>query len=149
MVDSNIVFSAILRTDSKIADLLMKSSKWFEFFACQLLRQEIHNHREQLMSISGLTEDEFQTLRDLIFSRLRFISEEQIPFEFWQNALSLVREVDIDDIAFVALNDFLNAHLWSGDKELLHHLQYKRGYTRCVTTSELFDLREQFKQASN
>lgn len=149
VVDTNIAFSAILRTDSKIADLLMKSANFFEFFTCQMLRQEIHNHRERLMKISGLTENEFEKTRDFIFSKLRFISEEQIPFDFWQNALPLVREVDMDDIAFVALNNFLNADLWSGDKELLHHLKYKKGYARCLTTRELFDLREQLRQANN
>ena len=145
VVDTNIAFSAILHAESKIGDLLMNSAGLLEFYACQYLRQEIHKHRERLMHISGLTEDEFEATKNHVFSRLRFISEEVIPYHFWDEALSLVREVDVDDIAFVTLNNYLSADLWTGDKLLLHHLRYKKGYIRCLSTIELFELRAQLR----
>jgi len=46
VVDTNIAFSAILNTESKIGDLLMNSDGLLEFHACQYLRLEIHKHRE-------------------------------------------------------------------------------------------------------
>ena len=57
VVDTNIAFSAILNTESKIGDLLMNSEELLEFHTCQYLRIEIHKHRERLMDVSGLTED--------------------------------------------------------------------------------------------
>jgi predicted nucleic acid-binding protein len=146
VVDTNIVFSAILNTETRIGDLLMNSSDIFEFFTGQSLRQEIHKHRERLMSISGLTEDEFENARNFIFSKITFISEEQIPFECWHNALPLVREVDMDDIAFVALNMHMDALLWTGDKRLLNHLRQQKGYEKCINAAELYSLREKLRQ---
>jgi len=145
VVDTNIAFSAILNTESKIGDLLMNSEGLLEFHACQYLRLEIHKHRERLMDISGLTEDEFEEARNHIFSRLKFHSEEIIPFHFWQEALLLVRDVDVDDIAFVTLNNYLAADLWTGDKLLLNHLHHQKGYSKCFTTAELFEVRERLR----
>ena len=53
VVDTNIAFSAILNTETKIGDLLMNSEGLLEFHACQYLRLEIHKHRERLMDIPG------------------------------------------------------------------------------------------------
>ena len=97
------------------------------------------------MDISGLTEDEFEEARNHIFSRLKFHSEEIIPFHFWQEALLLVRDVDVDDIAFVTLNNYLAADLWTGDKLLLNHLHHQKGYSKCFTTAELFEVRERLR----
>jgi predicted nucleic acid-binding protein len=141
-VDTNIVFSAILNTESKIGDLLMNSERLLDFHSCQYLRLEIHKHRERLMDISGLTEDEFEEAKNHIFSRLKFHSEEIIPYEYWEEALLLVREVDVDDIAFVTLSNYLDANLWTGDKLLMHHLRFQKGYEKCLSTAELFEIRE-------
>lgn len=145
VVDTNIDFSAILNTETKIGDLLMNSEGLLEFHACQYLRLEIHKHRERLMDISGLKEVEFEEARNHIFSRLRFHSEEIIPYHFWEESLPLVREVDIDDIAFVTLNNYLAAHLWTGDKLLFNHLRNQKGYSKCLKTAELFEIREQLR----
>ena len=145
VVDTNIAFSAILNTETKIGDLLMNTEGLLEFHACQYLRLEIHKHRERLMDISGLTEDEFEEAKNHVFSRLKFHSEEIIPYHFWEEALPLVREVDIDDIAFVTLNNYLAASLWTGDKLLLNHLRYQKGYSKCLTTAELFEVRRNLR----
>ena len=145
VVDTNIAFSAILNTETKIGDLLMNSEGLLEFHACQYLRLEIHKHRERLMDISGLMEDEFEEAKQLVFSRLKFHSEEIIPYQFWEEALPLVRDVDIDDIAFVTLNNYLDAYLWTGDKLLLNHLRQQKGYSKCLNTAELFELREKLR----
>ena len=45
VVDTNIVFSAVLNTQSKIGDLMMNSQGIFEFYACDTLRNELKRHR--------------------------------------------------------------------------------------------------------
>lgn len=52
VVDTNVVLSAILNTDSQIADLLLTSSGTFEFYTCYLLREEIDNHRDKLLALN-------------------------------------------------------------------------------------------------
>ncbi len=146
VVDTNIVFSAILSTETKIGDLLMNSTDVFDLYSGHYLQQEIHKHRNRLMKISNLTESEFEVSKNHIFSRLSFISEEQIPYAFWHEALPLVRDVDMDDISFVALNNYLQATLWTGDKRLLNHLRYNQGYNNCLSTADMFELRNELRK---
>lgn len=145
VVDTNIIFSGILNTESKIGDLLMNSESIFEFRSAMYLKAEIENHEEKLMRISGLTQDQIEKSIEQIFSCIKFISEEIIPFEIWQKAARLVRDVDMDDIAFVALSEYEEIKLWTGDKELIAGLTAK-GFQRCISTEEMIALRRDLEQ---
>lgn len=46
----------------------------------------------------------------------------------------------MDDIAFVALAEYLDAKLWTGDKKLLAGLE-KRGFTRIITIDEILNMK--------
>ena len=139
VVDSNVVVSAILNKSGKIGQLLIFGRKNFDYYAPNLLKLEIKKHKFKLLEISKLSDDEFDRLRDELFECITFISEEQISFDYWHNALAFVREVDMDDIAFVALSDYLDAKLWTGDKRLLEGLE-RRGYDRGLTTGEIYQM---------
>ncbi len=145
VVDTNIVFSAILNTESKIGDLLMNSESTFEFISVMYLREEIEKHENKLMDISGLTQELIKQSVEQVFSCIKFISEEIIPFEIWQKSARLVRDVDMDDIAFVALSEYEEIKLWTGDKELIKGLTAK-GFKNCITTDEMIDLRRTLEQ---
>jgi predicted nucleic acid-binding protein len=45
VVDTNIVFSGMLNTDSKIGQLLIKAPGGAEFYSSDFLRAEIRRHR--------------------------------------------------------------------------------------------------------
>jgi predicted nucleic acid-binding protein len=53
IVDANIVFSGILRSDGKIGDLLINSGSIFKFISPDFLRKEIQRHHEKLIQISN------------------------------------------------------------------------------------------------
>lgn len=146
-VDTNLVFSSILNTNSRVADLLMNSAGIFEFVSCNHLRAELLKHHEKLKTISGMTDSEIEDAKFQVLRSVEFISEEQIPFEFWAIALPLVRDVDMDDISFVALTEFLNSKLWTGDKKLLTGLRQK-GWPNALSTDEIFQLRQQIELKS-
>ena len=57
-VDTNIVFSAILNTNSKIGDILMNSESIFEFRSVMYLKEEIEKHKGKLANLSGLSENQ-------------------------------------------------------------------------------------------
>lgn len=139
VVDSNVVFSAILNQSGKIGQLLIFSRRHFDFYAPNLLKTEIKRHKDKILEISGLSEDEFDNLREEVFECINFVSEEQIPYKFWHEAIPIVREVDMDDIAFVALSEYIDARLWTGDKRLLDGLKGK-GSPRGISTDELYQL---------
>jgi predicted nucleic acid-binding protein len=141
VVDTNIVFSAILNTDGKIGDLIMNSHGIFEFCTCNTLRVELKKHESKLLSLSKLSQEALEQSIYQITRHLTLIDESLIPFEMWIKAVNLVRETDMDDVAFVALAEFLEIKLWTGDKELMRGLA-KKGYINVIMTDELYKLRD-------
>lgn len=141
VVDTNIIFSAILNTNGKIGDLLLNSEPNLEFYTVTYLRIEIEKHKSKLIEISGLNTTQLEEAKTLVFSKITFISEEVIPYQFWMESAKIVRDVDMDDIAFVALSKYMeNIKLWTGDKKLLKGIQSK-GFTMGVSTEELEEIR--------
>jgi predicted nucleic acid-binding protein len=51
IVDTNIVFSALLASNNTIGDLLFNSDKHFDFYSCSYMRYEIKKHWEKLKNI--------------------------------------------------------------------------------------------------
>lgn len=141
VVDTNVVFSVILNTSSQMGDLLLNSVGVFDFYTCHLLREELENHKAKIIALSGYSESEYAELVYQVFLPLQFISEEIISFEFWQRALDFVREVDMDDIAFVALTEFMDCKLWTGDQKLLKGIRAK-GYLNALSTDDVKALRK-------
>jgi predicted nucleic acid-binding protein len=139
IVDTNIVFSAILSSSGKIGQILIYGRKQFEFYAPNLVKTEVKRHRDKMIQMGQLTEEDFEETRDDIYSCITFISEEQIPYKYWHNAIPIVRETDMDDIAFVVLAEYLDAQLWTGDKKLLKGL-ISMGFTKGVTTDDVYNL---------
>jgi predicted nucleic acid-binding protein len=140
VVDTNIIFSALLNSNSNIGDLLFNSDKHFEFYSCSYMRYEIQKHWERLKKISKLSEKQLQVSYTQVLSKIKFINEEIIPVETWLASEEITKEIDIDDTDFVALTKFLKATLWTGDKVLYNGLK-KLGFKKMVNTAELLALR--------
>lgn len=144
VVDSNIIFSAILNTDRKIGNLIINGSNYFDFYSVDYLKTEILNHKEKIIKISKYSEDEFNISYNRIIEKIIFIDEILIS-EFEINyALNLTSDIDINDTLFVALNNVLKSHLWTGDKKLVKGLKAKH-YSNIISTLELFELMEHFQ----
>ena len=126
VVDSNIVFSAILNSQGKIAQLIINGSKYFSFFSVNLLKEEILNHKEKLLSISGLTETQFESSFSHIASRIKFLDEILISDQDLEKAMRLTKDIDENDILFVTLPNHLGSKLWTGDKILSVGLKKKK-----------------------
>ena len=139
IVDANIVFSGILNTNGKIADLLINSKKQFEFIAPDFLRKEIYKHYKKISRISGMTVEQVREAEFQICKDITFISEEQIMPTAWKDAEKLVADVDSNDIHYVAFSKFYKCKIWSGDKELIKGLA-KKGFTDFLTTAELYTI---------
>jgi predicted nucleic acid-binding protein len=144
VVDTNIVFSAILNSDSNIGDLLLNSGKYINFYTADYLHFEIRNHYEKLSKISKLSVSTIAENEYIITKGINFISEEQIPESTWISAFNLVKNVDLDDIAFVALSKHLRCKLWTGDGFLIRGLK-KNGFSNIITTNELLSYRTEIE----
>jgi predicted nucleic acid-binding protein len=141
IVDANIVFSGILRSDGKIGDILINSGGIFKFIAPDFLRIEIQRHHEKLIKISKLTIDQVLEAEFQICKSINFISDEQISKENWDYAEELVYDIDIKDVSYIAFSKQFKAKVWSGDKSLIKGLASK-GFTNFISLNELWDLRQ-------
>jgi predicted nucleic acid-binding protein len=147
IVDTNIVFSAILNSDGKIGDLLLNSSKIIDFYSAEYLRFEIKNHYDKLTKISNQPIEKIQSTEYYVTKEIKFISEQQISEPNWKAAYKLVKDVDLDDIAFVALSRQLRCKLWTGDKRLIKGLKDSR-FPNIITTDELIEYRDKREKNS-
>ena len=137
VVDSNIVFSAILNTQSKIGQLLIVGAKYFDFYSVGLLKEEIQNHKQKILKTTGFDEIRYYTAYQSIIDCITFLDDIVIGESAVDKAYKLVKDVDINDWPFVALNIELKAVLWSGDKKLTKGLQ-DLNYKRIISTEDLY-----------
>lgn len=141
IVDANVVFSGILKTDGKIGDLLINSGGIFKFISPYFLRIEVQRHHDKLMKISKLSLDQVLESEFQICKSISFISDEQISHSNWVLAQNLVFDVDKKDISYIAFSKQFKAKVWSGDKSLIKGLANK-GFTNFISTNELWELRQ-------
>lgn len=140
IVDTNIIFSGLLNTNGTIGDLIFDSENVFEFYSCDYMRLEIEKHWDKLKRISKLSELELKESLFRLFTKIHFINEEQITEKIWLKAENLTMDIDIDDIDFVALTEYLKGVLWTGDKELYNGLKNK-GFKKVSNTQDLINIR--------
>lgn len=138
VVDTNIIFGALLNTNSRIGQLLINSGEVFEFFAPQYLREEIFEHKARLQVLIKKDDAVFLELYESIIRHVNIISGSLIDEECWSIAKNLCQTVDVDDTEFVACTELINGKLWTGDLKLIKGLR-RQGYARCITTDALFD----------
>jgi predicted nucleic acid-binding protein len=138
VVDTNIVFSAILNSNSKIARILLQPKSRLNFYSTEHLLIEILKHRSKLKNISKYSDQELDRIILLITKKIRFINVKLIAKESYKYAEHLTHDVDIDDTEFIALSEHIKGKFWSGDKELQKGL-LKKGWNKFITTQDLFD----------
>ena len=126
VIDTNIVFSAVLNTNSRIARIILQPKSSFNFYSTEQLLSEIHKHKDKIKKLSNYYEDELDRMISLITKRIRFINVRLIPKSIYDKAEILLYDVDEDDCEFVALTDHIKGKLWSGDKELREGLLKKK-----------------------
>jgi predicted nucleic acid-binding protein len=125
IVDTNVLFSALLANHSKFAETLLTTEN--NFFVCELVLVELFKHKEKITRISGLSEDEIIQLYQIYLKKIHLYKEELISFENRQQAYQLCHDIDKNDSAHVALTLELNGLLWTGDKTLKEGL-LKKGF---------------------
>ncbi len=135
VVDTNIVFSALLKPTNNIGNILL-STKGIEFYSCDFLKIEIKKHWSKLLSISKIDENEMELIYDLIKSKINFINIKIIPEDVVSYAKDVTANIDENDVEFVSLAKYLNAQLWTGDKILYTGL-LKKNFKNIINTTEL------------
>lgn len=125
VIDTNLLFSALIPKASKIREILFESN--LKFYSPNILISEIYKHKDKLIKHSKLTESEFYLYFNGIIELIKFIPTDFIGLESRQKAYDLCHDVDIKDTPFLALSIELAIPLWTGDKKLKEGLR-KKGF---------------------
>jgi predicted nucleic acid-binding protein len=139
IVDTNILFSAILNPGSRIAKILINSRKHFQFYSCNFLKDELFKHREKLSRLTRLSAPELDELEFLLTRNIVFVNEELIPQHVIAETEGVLEKIDLNDTPFVGLTKHIDGKLWTGDKQLITGLATS-AFIETLLTSQLSDL---------
>jgi len=123
VIDTNIIFSSLLKKNSKLTKFLLDSSN--EWYCCNYSFAELFKYKDKIEKRSQLNFDDIVDLMRILLSKIRFIREEIIPPEIAVKAHSLCSDVDEKDTPFIALALFLKIPLITRDKKLINALKEK------------------------
>ncbi len=137
IVDTNIIFSALLNTNSRIGQILINGKNYFDFYSPAYVKFEIFKHKEKIKSIGKLTDEEFIETYDLILKNITILNHSIIPTEIYESAEMVCQDIDIDDTIFVAVSDFTKGILWTGNLRLINGL-IKKGFKDLIKTDDLY-----------
>ena len=130
VVDTNLLFSALIPKASQIRDILLEKN--MSFYAPNYLIAEIYKHKTRIISFSKLSESEFYVYFNGVIERINFIPIDFIGTESRQKAYDLCKNVDLSDIPFIALKkkisqsiaefcaEFRRVKIWS---RMIFHMQ--------------------------
>lgn len=121
VVDTNLIFSALIPKASQIRDILLEKN--LSFYAPNFLIAEIYKHKTRIISFSKLSESDFYLYFNGIIERINFVPIDFIGTDSRQKAYDLCKNIDLSDIPFVALAIDLDIPFWTGDKKLKEGLK--------------------------
>jgi predicted nucleic acid-binding protein len=101
VVDTNILFSALLRSQSTFVDILFTSGH--QFYVCELVMVELFKHKEKIVRLSKLSEEDIVRVYHILLRRLTLYKEDLIAPEHRAAAYVLCHSIDASDTPQVAL----------------------------------------------
>ena len=131
VVDANRIFSELIAANHKLRQAFA-ARPGTGFFCPKYVVVELFKHKERIVAATGLDEASLLSLLHTLLQRIRFFEEDAISLGSWTEAWRLCRDVDENDVAYVALALELDADLWTGDRELETGLR-KKGFSRFFT----------------
>lgn len=135
IADSNLIISALISPKGTVSKIF-KSQSNIQFIAPDYLLVEVYEHWVKISKASELKGLNLIKELDYLKSRILFIGLNEIPKVYRLEAYEIVKDIDVDDVAFVALNRYKKHKIWTSDKPLKDGLA-KKGYNICISTAEL------------
>lgn len=123
VVDTNIIFSALVNKNSRIATFLLDPDQALVMPKFGFV--ELFKHKEKICAISHHSQDEILEILYELLRHIEFFDENSISTNALKKAWELVKEVDPKDMLFVALTLEVDGLLWTGDTKLRTGLKNK------------------------
>jgi len=139
VVDTNIIFSAILNSNGLIGELLFNTGSQFDFYSPEFMVDELTKYRSKLKQITNMSFKNIDISIYQVLKNIKLISSEAISELDWKLANELTLNIDEDDIPFVATALGISGSIWTGDKKLISGLRQKE-FGNIYSTKELYNL---------
>lgn len=123
IVDTNIVFSALVNKNSPIASFLLDPQRTLLMPKFGFV--ELFKHKEKICKISKHSHDEILEILYELIRHIDFYDENMISVDALQKSWLLVKDIDPKDMLFVALTIEVDGLLWTGDAKLRSGLEAK------------------------
>jgi len=123
VVDTNIIFSALVNKNSKIATFLLEPNQALVMPKFGFV--ELFKHKEKICAVSKHSQDEILEILYELMRHIEFFDENSISTSALKDAWELVKDIDPKDMLFVALTIEVDGLLWTGDKKLRTGLKSK------------------------
>lgn len=123
IVDTNLVFSALVNKNSKIASYLLAPKQTLLMPKFGFV--ELFKHKEKICRVSKHSDDEILEILYELIRSIDFFDEDAISAESLKSAWELLKDIDPKDMIFVALTIELEGLLWTGDTKLRTALEAK------------------------
>jgi len=131
VIDANRIFAELIAANHRLRHIFGSEPEW-EFYCPKYVLVELFKHKERIAAATGLDEPSLLSLLHTLLQHIAFFDEDAIGIGNWTEAWRLCRDVDENDVAYVALTLELEADLWTSDRELEVGLR-KKGFTRFLT----------------
>lgn len=136
VLDSNILFSILVKPDGRIFSYFENIRKKNELFISDFSLEELNTHQLKLLKVSKLSVDDFEKLKITILSQVTIISSDLYTPGIIREAFKLVKNIDINDMPLVAACLLINGCLWTGDKRLYSGL-LKQDFQQVYNSSQI------------
>ncbi len=124
IVDTDVIFSALLREQSRFSEILLLNEE-HTFFIPRFALVEIFKHKEKTLLFSTCSEEVLLELLHRLLKRLQFIDEDMLTRDAMRQAWELTFDIDEKDLPFVAMVLELNGLLWTTNEKLIEGLKEK------------------------
>ena len=136
IIDTNILYSALISPQGEVAKIL-KERKKIQFLVPDYLLEEIEEHLSDIVTITKKTKNQIKTTFSSLLLGLTILTSENISKEILIEAAFLTKDIDEDDIPFIAFHLQYKHKIWSLDKKLINGLTAKGCAHFFISTEEL------------
>lgn len=137
IADSNIFFGALITPNGELATIL--KDKNMQFLAPDYIIEEVKEHLDIIQKKRKKDKTKRKILADLalLIENITIVPLEKLTKKNIQKAFSIVKDVDEDDYAFIAMHLQYKHKIWSRDEELINGLTEKGYGDFFITTDEV------------
>lgn len=126
ITDTNIFYSALAAPHGEIAKILSERKK-VQFLVPDYLLEEIEEHLPDIAKITKKTQKQIKTEFYNILEEFVILTSKDITEANLLKAEKITKDIDVDDIPFIAFHLQYKHKIWSLDKKLISGLTEK-GY---------------------